>query len=145
MIRLPTALEPKARAMALESGLRLCRLVAMDIDRLRVGAPSQFARDWVSCAIGLLEEIPMSDQSITARLRKYLVEHFPSARNHALRDDDHLLANGILDSLGVLDLVGYLEAEFGIAVADEDLMPEHFETLRRLTAFVGEKQSVGSR
>ena len=87
----------------------------------------------------------MSSHPITARIKAYLIEHFPSAREHALGDDDHLLANGILDSLGVLDLVGYLEQEFGIAVSDDDLLPEHFETLRRLTAFVEDKQAVGSR
>jgi acyl carrier protein len=87
----------------------------------------------------------MTSPPITARIKAYLIEHFPSARDHALGDDDHLLANGILDSLGVLDLVGYLEQEFGIAVSDDDLLPEHFETLRRLTAFVEDKQTVGSR
>jgi acyl carrier protein len=87
----------------------------------------------------------MALQPITARIKAYLIEHFPSARDHALGDDDHLLANGILDSLGVLDLVGYLEQEFGIAVSDDDLLPEHFETLRRLTAFVEDKQTVRSR
>jgi acyl carrier protein len=87
----------------------------------------------------------MAPQPITARIKAYLIEHFPSARDHALGDDDHLLANGILDSLGVLDLVGYLEQEFGIAVSDDDLLPEHFETLRRLTAFVEDKQTVRSR
>ena len=87
----------------------------------------------------------MSDRSVTARIKDFLVEHFPSARNQTLGDDDHLLANGILDSLGVLDLVGYLEQEFGITVADEDLVPEHFETLRRLTSFVEDRQGVGSR
>jgi acyl carrier protein len=83
-------------------------------------------------------------QSITARIRAYLVEHFPSVRDHAFTDEDPLLANGILDSLGVLDLVGYLETEFEITVSDDDLVPEHFETLRRLTVFVEEKQGVGS-
>ncbi len=84
----------------------------------------------------------MSVQPLGARIRQYLIEHFPSARNHPVGEDDQLLANGILDSLGVLDLVGYLEQEFGIAVSDEDLVPEHFETLRHLTAFVRGKQSV---
>ncbi len=87
----------------------------------------------------------MSSQPVSARIKGYLIEHFPSARDHALGDDDHLLANGILDSLGVLDLVGYLEREFGIAVSDDDLLPENFETLRRLTVFVEDKQGVGSR
>lgn len=87
----------------------------------------------------------MTSSPVTARIRKFLVEHFPSARNHALGEDDHLLANGILDSLGVLDVVGYLEQEFGLTVADEDLVPEHFQTLRSLTAFVEARQGVSSR
>ena len=87
----------------------------------------------------------MTDPSVTARIKGFLIQHFPSARKHALGEDDHLLANGILDSLGVLDLVGYLEQEFGITVSDEDLVPEHFETLRRLTVFVEERQGVGLR
>lgn len=87
----------------------------------------------------------MATHPVTVRIRTFLAEHFPSARHHALGEDEHLLANGILDSLGVLDLVGYLEREFGISISDEDLVPEHFETLRRLTGFVEEKQSVGSR
>lgn len=87
----------------------------------------------------------MTDASVTARIQGFLVQHFPSARKRALGEDDHLLANGILDSLGVLDLVGYLEKEFGITVSDEDLVPEHFETLRRISMFVAARQSVGSR
>lgn len=87
----------------------------------------------------------MTDRTVSDRIKAFLVGHFPSARKQRLGDDDQLLANGILDSLGVLDLVGYLEQEFGISVADEDLVPDHFETLRRLTAFVESRQSVGSR
>jgi acyl carrier protein len=87
----------------------------------------------------------MTDASVTARIKGFLIQQFPSARKQVLGDDDHLLANGILDSLGVLDLVGFLEQEFGITVSDEDLIPEHFETLRRLTVFVEDRQGVGSR
>ena len=85
----------------------------------------------------------MFSQPVTARIRSYLIEHFPSARDRALGDDDHLLTNGILDSLGVLEVVGYLESEFGITVSDEDLLPEHFETVRRLARFVEAKQNGG--
>jgi acyl carrier protein len=87
----------------------------------------------------------MSLSLVTARIRAFLIEQFPSARSQPLGEDDHLLANGILDSLGVLDVVSFVEREFGIAVSDDDLMPEHFETLRRLATFVQEKQGVGSR
>jgi len=86
----------------------------------------------------------MSQPPITDRIKQFLVEHFPSARKHPLADDEHLLANGIVDSLGILDLVGYLEREFGITITDEDLVPEHFESLRRITKFVHDRMGVGS-
>lgn len=82
---------------------------------------------------------------VTDSIRRFLVEHFPAARKHPLGEDDHLLANGILDSLGVLDLVSYLEREFAISVSDDDLVPEHFESLRRLAMFVEDRQTGASR
>jgi acyl carrier protein len=83
----------------------------------------------------------MTDRPVSVLIMGFLVEHFPSARHRAIGEDDPLLANGILDSLGILDLVGYLEAEFGITVSDEDLVPEHFETRRRLEEFVTSKRA----
>lgn len=81
---------------------------------------------------------------ITEQIRQFLVEHFPSARNRTLGEDEHLLANGIVDSLGILDLVGYLEREFGITITDDDLVPEHFESLSRMSRFVQDRLGVGS-
>jgi chromosomal replication initiator protein len=46
--RLLTALEPKLQPTALESWVRPCRLAAFDTDHLRVAAPSEFARNWLS-------------------------------------------------------------------------------------------------
>ncbi len=87
----------------------------------------------------------MTADSVASRIRTFLVERFPSARARPIGDDDQLLANGILDSLGVLDVVAFLEQEFAITIVDDDLLPENFETLRRLTSFVAERQAVGSR
>ena len=87
----------------------------------------------------------MTVETVTDRIREYLAEHFPAARSRRLDPGESLLTNGILDSLGVLDVVAFLETEFKITVTDEDLLPENFESLGRLTAFVEEKQSFGSR
>ena len=78
----------------------------------------------------------MSDPVVIERLAAYLLERFPLARARGLSPRAPLLENGILDSLGILDLVTYLESEFGIRVADDDLVPEHFQTLEHITAFV---------
>ena len=50
--------------------------------------------------------------------------------------DENLLTTGIVDSHGVLQLVRFLEARFGVAVDDEQLTPENFQTLERIDALV---------
>ena len=78
------------------------------------------------------------DRAVT-QIRTFVAQRFPSARNRALGDDEHLLTSGILDSLGVLDVVGFLEETFEISIVDEDLVPEHFESLKSIAAFVARK------
>jgi acyl carrier protein len=58
-----------------------------------------------------------------------------------LRDDDLLLERQILDSLGLFQLVGYLESEFDIEVRDEELVPANFGSVRDIARLVREKQS----
>jgi len=82
-----------------------------------------------------------SASQTTVRIRTFILEHFPTARARQWRSDESLLENGVLDSLGILDLVAYLEREFQVSISDEDLLPEHFDTLDRLTAFVERKRS----
>ena len=82
-----------------------------------------------------------SASQATIRIRTFILETFPTARARRLTSDQSLLENGVLDSLGILDLVSYLEREFEIAVSDEDLVPEHFDSLDRLTTFVERKRA----
>jgi len=58
----------------------------------------------------------------------FLVEEFA--------DDDSFLASGIIDSLGVMQLVAFIEFNFGISVSDADLVPENFDSVERLAAFI---------
>jgi acyl carrier protein len=83
----------------------------------------------------------MSGDAIQGQLKSFITKQFPLARKRNLGIDDRLLGEGIIDSLGVLDIVGYLETEFRISIADDDLTPENFETIGRLTAFVERKLS----
>jgi len=56
--------------------------------------------------------------------------------------DDPLL-NGPLDSLGVLRLVAFIEEKFHVRVEDEDLVPENFQTVRRIAEYIHRKSAVG--
>jgi acyl carrier protein len=57
----------------------------------------------------------------------------------SLGADSDLLELRIIDSLGVLKLVLFLEQTFGIQLEDEDLIPENFQTLNRIVTFVEQK------
>ena len=50
--------------------------------------------------------------------------------------DASLFEAGVIDSFGVMDLVGKLEVAFGIQVPDADMLPRKFETLARIVAYV---------
>jgi acyl carrier protein len=57
------------------------------------------------------------------------------------RDDDSFLGNGLIDSLGVMQLVSFVESEFAIRVEDEDLVPDNFDSVERVAAFVDRKRA----
>jgi len=59
-----------------------------------------------------------------------------------LKNDMPLLESGILDSLSVLKLVLFLEERFGIVVAPDELIPENFETVEAICAYLRVQQQV---
>jgi acyl carrier protein len=59
-----------------------------------------------------------------------------------LDPDDDLLASGVIDSFGLIGLISALESRFGIAIVEEDVVPEHFQTVDQIAAFVDAKLSA---
>ena len=78
---------------------------------------------------------------IRQEIHDYLVTELASERE-SFGPDENLLAQGIIDSMGILSLVSFMEARFGIRTSDDDMVPENFETLEALRAFVERKRSV---
>lgn len=81
----------------------------------------------------------MQAQTTEDRIREFILKHFPLARKNGVKADDKWLETGMIDSLGILDLVHFLESEFQLQVSDEDLLPENFESLKTVTDFVCRK------
>jgi acyl carrier protein len=78
--------------------------------------------------------------SVTTDVREFIVAELAVGRDvGTLEPDDDLLAKGIVDSHGVMELVGFLEERYGISVADVDLTPENFQTLAQIEGFVARK------
>ena len=77
---------------------------------------------------------------VVGRIRGFVTSRFPLARERAVDDETSLLDTGIVDSLGILDLVTFLEDTFSVKVDDEELNPENFESIAALVRFVEAKR-----
>ena len=79
----------------------------------------------------------MSESSIESHVRTFIATNFPlRSTSDPLGPDDSLVETGVIDSAGVLELVEFIEERFGISIPFEDLVPEHFDTIRSVTAYV---------
>lgn len=76
---------------------------------------------------------------IGKKIRQFVISRFPLAQQGRLDDEQDLLQSGIIDSLGILELVDYLAEEFKIVVSDDELLPENFSSIQTLTDFVERK------
>jgi|HubBroStandDraft_6_1064221.scaffolds.fasta_scaffold985383_2 acyl carrier protein len=83
--------------------------------------------------------VKMAENHVNIQIRKFVLDKFPLARKQQIKDSDPLLESGVLDSLGVLDLVSFVEQEFSVHVADDELVPENFHSIETLASYVQRK------
>jgi acyl carrier protein len=78
---------------------------------------------------------------IKQRLRAFVAKNFYLADPASFDDATSFLDRGIIDSTGVLELVSFVEGEYGLAVADDDIVPGNFDSIDALAAFVDRKRA----
>ncbi|HHI78891.1 MAG TPA: acyl carrier protein [Planctomycetes bacterium] len=77
---------------------------------------------------------------ITKEIRAFLEENYLLSDDGSKLDENtSLLDEGIIDSTGVLELITFLEDEFGITVEDDEILPENLDSLAKITAYVERK------
>lgn len=81
--------------------------------------------------------------NVREQLSEFIVAEF-ALEPSELQPDDDLLSQGTLDSMGVLQIVAFVEKSFSFRVADEEIVPENFQSLNALTDFVRRKTSTHS-
>lgn len=89
------------------------------------------------------DETPeLIETTIADRARAYVRENFLYMRpDWPLRDDDALLGNGVIDSIGVIELVEFLQREFGCPIAESEITEANLGTLRAIARFVHAKRN----
>jgi acyl carrier protein len=79
--------------------------------------------------------------TIQQEIRQFVIQNFLFGQNGQLADDASFLENGIIDSTGVLELVGFLEGKFAISVEDDELVPANLDSVERVSQFIERKLS----
>ena len=78
---------------------------------------------------------------IAKEIEQFLLEEMAVGAEHQVIDPEaDLIEQRMIDSLGILKVVAFLEDAFGIKVLDEDIVPENFKSVSRLASFVEEKR-----
>lgn len=78
--------------------------------------------------------------SIAAEVEQFIVSDIAAGRGiETVAHDRDLLADGIIDSLGITELIVFLEGKYAIKVDDDDIDAENFRTIDGIAAFVEKK------
>ncbi len=79
---------------------------------------------------------------VKSKIRAFIITNFYVPAGMALPDDASLLGQGVVDSTGVLEVIGFLEDSFQMTVDDTEMLPENLDSIDRLTAFVERKRGT---
>ncbi len=83
-------------------------------------------------------------EEIRSRVRTFILEQFPVAQRASLGDTESLVESGIIDSMGVLELVTFIEAEFEVVLSDEDVVSENFDSIATISSFIEDRLTISS-
>lgn len=75
-------------------------------------------------------------------LAEFVRNELLHGRKVALTNDADLLGAGIVDSLGILRLVAFIEDRFGVKVPDEDVVFENFQSIGAMAGYVSQRQAA---
>ncbi len=87
----------------------------------------------------------MQPWDIESEIRDFVINNFLFGKADGLTDDESLLENGIIDSTGVLELVGFLQERFDILVEDDEIVPANLDSIQNLAHYLSRKTGAHMR
>ena len=86
----------------------------------------------------------MNDQNnVLEQAREFVVENFMYMRKvKTIGDSESLLRTGVISSLGMMEVVDWVESTFGVSVDPDEITEQNFDTLEGIARFVSSKANV---
>ena len=69
-------------------------------------------------------------------IRQFVVDTFMFGDEGDLADEDSLIASGVMDSTGVLELVAFIEEQFAFKIEDVEMTPENLDGIHRIVTYI---------
>lgn len=76
-----------------------------------------------------------------AKLKGFIQTELARDQGDVNVEEESLVESGIIDSVGIMKLVDFIEQELGVTIGDDELLPENFETLDDISRLVASKAS----
>jgi len=73
------------------------------------------------------------------KLHEFIIKNLYYAEDNPITEDDSFLETGVVDSMGVMELVAFVQSEFGLEVTQQEMVVENFDSIRKLANFVRRK------
>jgi acyl carrier protein len=81
---------------------------------------------------------------VRATIREFITTQLAQrAEDRRIGDRDDVISTGLVDSLGIVRLVGFLEETFAIRIRDDEILPENFASVDAITSFVVATAAAG--
>ncbi|MBI5055399.1 MAG: acyl carrier protein [Nitrospirae bacterium] len=81
---------------------------------------------------------------LKSEIRGFVVENFLYGKDDGFGDNISFLERGLIDSTGVLELLAFVETRYGVSVDDEELIPDNFDSVDKLSDFIARKAGNGN-
>ena len=82
--------------------------------------------------------------TVAENVRLFILENFYVTDPEALSDEVSLLDSGYVDSTGMMEIILFLEREYGIHIEDQETIPQNLESISRIAAFIARKQPAAA-
>ena len=85
----------------------------------------------------------MQAMDVASTVQQFIEKNFLQKKDMSpIKPNSSLLDSGLIDSVGIFKLVEFIEESFGIKIEDEEIVPENFETINSLVAFITSKRKA---
>jgi acyl carrier protein len=79
---------------------------------------------------------------IENQIKQFILKNLYFTEDNTLDDDASFLETGVVDSTGVMELVAFVETEFGVKVGPQEIVVENFDSINKVARFVRRKLSL---